>query len=431
MATNADEVDCAGSAALGTGRVVFINRFFYPDESATSQLLSDLAFHLAAEGMAVHVITGRQRYDDPQADLPAHEVLRGVEVHRVWSSRYGRARLATRALDYLSFYAGATIALLRVARRGDVLVAKTDPPLISVPTAVVARLKRARLVNWVQDLFPEVAMAYGMRAVRGPLGAMARWVRDRSFRGAAANVVLGEAMAARIQAAAVRGRVRIIPNWSDGEAIRPVAPVDNRLRDEWRLEERFVVGYSGNFGRVHDASAILAAAQALAGEPDIRLLMIGGGVQRERLETECRNMAVANVDFRPFQPRERLRESLGAADVHLVSLRSDMEGLVFPSKLYGVLAAGRPVIFLGARGGEIAHLLEDAGCGMGLAQDDAEGLVAAIRELAADPERCRDMGRRARELFEARYERQIALDRWRDLIDEVARGAELANAPPH
>ena len=425
MAAHAEEVERESGAVAGPRRVIFVNRYFHPDESATSQLLSDLAFHLAGEGMAVHVVAGRQRYDDPRARLPARERIGGVGVHRVWSTRFGRAHLATRAIDYLSFYAGVTAALLRLVRPGDVLVAKTDPPLVSVPAAAVARVKGAVMVNWVQDLFPEVATAYGIRAARGALGALIRRARDWSYREAGGNVALCESMARRLRRAGMRG-VRVIPNWSDGGAITPLAARDNPLRSAWDLADRFVVGYSGNLGRAHDAGTILGAAQALAGEPGVRFLMIGGGVERDRLAERCRALELDNVVFRAFQPRERLRESLGVADVHLVSLRADMEGLVFPSKLYGVLAAGRPVIFIGDTEGEIARLLREEGCGVAVAQNDAEALAQAVRALAADPARCAEMGRRARALFEARYERRIALQSWAELIAAVAAaGAEV------
>ena len=157
-------------------------------------MLSDLAFHLATQGEEVHVITSRQRYDDAAANLPAHKSVHGVQVQRVWTTRFGRASLPGRALDYLLFYLCASIALFRLAREGDVVIAMTDPPLISVPAALVARLRGAALVNWLQDIFPEVAERMGVRLARGVPGAAIRWLRGYSLRRASINVVLGERM---------------------------------------------------------------------------------------------------------------------------------------------------------------------------------------------------------------------------------------------
>ena len=148
-------------------RVLFINRYFYPDHSATSQMLTDLATDLQREGLDVTVITGRQLIDDARARLPARECIDGIDVHRVWSSRFGRTKLIGRAVDYLSFYASAGWRLARLTRRGDVVVAKTDPPLISVIAALVAKWRHAHLVNWLHDLFPEIAERLGIGLVRG------------------------------------------------------------------------------------------------------------------------------------------------------------------------------------------------------------------------------------------------------------------------
>src|SRR5437868_7207172 len=190
-------------------RVLFVNRFFHPDHSATSQMLSDLSFHLAERGWHVEVVTSRQRYDQAAAKLWSRETVRGVSVRRVWSTRFGRAFLPGRAIDYATFYASAFCALLRRATRHTTIVALTDPPLISVVAAFAAMLRRATLVNWTQDLFPEVAEALGMRALR-----VLRRARDWSLRRARVNVALGEAMAARLPRAAV------IHNWGDA-ALHP------------------------------------------------------------------------------------------------------------------------------------------------------------------------------------------------------------------
>jgi colanic acid biosynthesis glycosyl transferase WcaI len=154
-------------------RVIFVNRYFFPDHSATSRILSDLAFALAESGRAVCVVTSRQRYDDPQAQLPAEEKIRGVDIHRVSTARFGRSTLWGRGIDYLTFYAGAGRAIRSLARPGDIVVAKTDPPLLSVVAMRAARKAEARGINWLQDLYPEVAIELGVPFVKRP---PARWL---------------------------------------------------------------------------------------------------------------------------------------------------------------------------------------------------------------------------------------------------------------
>ena len=217
-------------------RLIFINRFFFPDHSATSQILSDLAFHLAGLGREVHVITSQQRYDDPHAVLPEDENIRGVHVHRVASTRFGRRTLLGRGTDYLSFYVSVHTALLALANPGDTVIAKTDPPLLSIISMQVAKRKGAYLVNWLQDLYPEVAVKLGVPYVDGPLGYGLRLLRDKSLKFAVMNVTVGEKMAARVrEIGAAAAPVRVIPNWTNDEEVIPVAFADNPLRATWGL----------------------------------------------------------------------------------------------------------------------------------------------------------------------------------------------------
>src|SRR5579863_2042833 len=179
-------------------RLIFANRYFFPDHSATSQILSDLAFDLAGAGREVHVITSRQIYDDAKADLPAHEIINDVQVHRVASTQFGRGALLGRSIDYVSFYRSVRRGLAALASQGDIVIAKTDPPLLSVVAMDPAHRNGARLVNWLQDIYPETAAVLGVPLMRGPLALSLKALRDRSLRQADATVVVGELMARRV-----------------------------------------------------------------------------------------------------------------------------------------------------------------------------------------------------------------------------------------
>ena len=361
-------------------------------------MLSDLAFHLAARGWEVKVITSRQRYDDAGAQLPRHEVERGVRITRIATTRFGRRFLPGRAIDYATFYWNAFRAIR--ASRDAIVVAMTDPPLLSV----VAALAAPRVVNWIQDLFPEVAEGLGMRGF-----GLLRRARDWSLRRAKANVVLGERMAERL--AKVDAVVQ--HNWAT-DGLTPIARDANRLRRDWNLGDRFVVGYSGNLGRAHEFATIIAAARAL---PSIDFLIIGGGAQLEAVKSETRDLA--NVQFRPYQPRELLSESLSAADVHLISLQPQLEGLIVPSKFYGVLAVARPAIFIGDRDGEVARAMNAHRCGFVVEPGDANGLIEAIRTLATDREASGAMGRAGRARYETAFAPSIALAAWEQILLEA------------
>jgi len=406
---------------MSRGRILFVNRFYYPDHSATAQILTDLAEALASRGWTVCVIASQLRYDDPASKLKARDSRAGVEIHRVPTTRFGRSGLAGRAIDYLSFYIMAFFATLAMARRGDTVVAKTDPPLLSVVMAVATGLRGVRLVNWLQDLYPEVAAELGVSVMRGPAGAVLRRLRNASLHRAILNVAIGERMSERLLAeGAPPAQVRVMHNWADDDAIRPVATSGLKLRNEWGLRDAFVIGYSGNLGRAHEADTVLGAARLLGEGANIVFLMIGNGRESERLEARVAADGLsACFQFRPYQPREQLSESLGVADIHWLSLRPELEGLIVPSKFYGIAAAGRAVIALSHHEGEIGRLVTREDCGVVIAPGDSVRMAEVIKVLAGDPARVAAMGIAARAMIDRDYGRRAAFDRWDRLFTEI------------
>jgi len=398
-------------------RIVFVNRYFYPDHSATSQILSDLAFRLSDAGYEVFVITSRQRYDDAMARLPAAEEIHRVQVRRVWTSSFGRDRMLGRAIDYLSFYLTAFIEMLWAANRQAILVAKTDPPLIGVLANWAARVRRASLIKWCQDLFPEVAREIGIKGMRGVGFSVLKRLRNASLRAAMQNVVLGDLMRDRLVNEGVDpAKITVIPNWASAEDLYPVAPEDNPLRAEWGLKGQFVVGYSGNLGRVHDEAAIIEAIDGCRNVPDMTFLFIGGGAKLGRVKNFVEKEAVSNVRFFGYQPRHQLAASLSVPDVHLVSLKPNLEGLIVPSKYYGVAAVARPVVFIGSTRGELARIITEHGCGIAVEGADHEGLVATLHHLRRDIKLRIEMGASGRRLFERRYDVNLAAEQWQRLL---------------
>ncbi len=386
-------------------------------------MVSDLAFHLAKSGHAVEVICSRQLYESAKAELPAEESIGGVRVHRAWSTRFGRGSLTGRAVDYLSFYLGALLELWKHTTKGTIVVAKTDPPLISVVAAAVVKFKSARLVNWLQDLFPEVAYAITGRSTGGP-GRFERLLvglRNWSLHKASCNVVLGRRMHQLLVDQGLPGeRIATIPNWSDAERVMPVEHESNPLRQEWGLADKFCVMYSGNLGRAHEFETILGAMVSLRHRADIHFLIVGGGAKLDQVKTQAASSGLQNVSFQPYQPDAKLAQSLSAGDAHLISLQPALEGLIVPSKFYGVLAAGRPSLFIGDLSGELAQIIGDTRVGYAVAVGDVSGLCQKIEFLADHRQASSQMGAVARELFIEKYQRRLALDRWETLLKTTA-----------
>jgi glycosyltransferase involved in cell wall biosynthesis len=398
-------------------KIVFVNRYFYPDQSATSQLLTDLASALADSGLDVHVVCSRQRYDDSSARLISKDFVGRVAVHRIWTSRFGRARLVGRAVDYATFYMSSGLALFRLLRRGDTVVAKTDPPLISIVAMLAAKFNGAHLINWLQDIFPEVASVLGANPLPRVLDSLLRRCRDLSLRSARTNVVLGERMRERLQFGGISAeRIRIVENWAELDPEQPKPASLSRLRSRLGLGDHFVVGYSGNLGRAHEFQTLIDAAEILQNDAAIVFLMIGGGVGMTQLNRAVVERGLKNFRFLPYQPRESLGDCLAAADVHWVSLLPSLEGLIVPSKFYGILAAARPVIFIGDPDGELSRVIRAAQCGSAVSAGDVRGLVRALGDLKVDPRRLEREGSNGYRRYCERYSARRAIKDWRLIV---------------
>lgn len=402
-------------------RVVFVNRFAPPDVSATAQLIGDLARQLT-HNFSVTIVAGDQDYlSAATRTQPLVNALPDdFTVVRLRASRFGRKHIAGRALDYLTFHFAALWWLLRNLRAGDVLVALTDPPLISVTAAIACKMRGAELINWVQDLFPEVALRLGQPKGLRLFAWALRAGRDWSLRRARANVAIGERMLEFLQQHGVQDtRLCLIPNWAHAEAGAGIAAAPNAMRKRLSLGDAFVVMYAGNLGRAHDAASILDAVELLRSSPSVVFLIVGDGHGNAWLRDQAQARGLENIRFEPYQPLALLGDVLAAGDLHLVTLRSELEGLIVPSKFYGIAAAARPIAFIGDTEGELARIVLRVECGFCVEQGQSKQLAEGILKLQANPAENARMGRNALGLLEQEYSRSQAIARWNALIASI------------
>jgi glycosyltransferase involved in cell wall biosynthesis len=397
-------------------RVLLFNQYFYPDASATSQLLAELTEDLS-EDHDIWVVCGRPSYN-PIAETASRGFLSRerfgkVRILRVWSTAFYRASFAGRILNYLTYLAGSAVAAF-AAPRPDVVVALTDPPQIGLVGALAARVRGAPFVLVVKDISPEAAVIAGK--LRNPLVIRAqRWVSDAILRAADRIVSIGRDMTRRLTSLGVpEDKIVLINDWTDGRLVRP-GP--SAFREEQGWGDAFVVMHSGNVGYARGLDTVLDAAEMLLPHDDIVIAIVGDGSRKAELVAEADRRGLHNVQFLPFQPKERLGELLTAADVHLVCHERGMSGYQVPSKIYGILAAGKPTIAAVEEGAEVTMILEEAGCGVRVEPDDAEALAKAILECRSLP--LDEMGAAARAAFEERFDRPRAVRRYRELLRSI------------
>jgi colanic acid biosynthesis glycosyl transferase WcaI len=376
---------------------VILSQVYIPDPAAVGQHMADAAAEIARRGHRVVVFTADRGYDDPEQRYPARETIDGVEVVRLPFSSLGKGSIALRLVGGMLFALQALVRGLFVDRI-DAVVVSTAPPMGPVSALLLSALRRAPIKFWVMDLNPDQLVA--LRVVE-PDSMVARGfdVLNRMvLRRASDVVVLDPQMARRVlNKRDVSDKLQVIPPWSH-EALATVEHENNPFRQQHGLEGKFVIMYSGNHSPSHPLSTILAAAERLTDEPDLVFLFVGGGLGK--LEVEASKSP--NVRSLPYQPLDRLTYSLSAADVHLVAMGPDMVGIVHPSKVYGAMAIGRPILLLGPPGGgPVGEVIDQHSIGWQVQHGDVDGAVGIIREmLNTDPAQLRRMGARARKVID-------------------------------
>jgi colanic acid biosynthesis glycosyl transferase WcaI len=387
-------------------------------------MLTDLAEDISRQGWDVTVLVARTAYSGGRGELPVEEWHNGVRIIRIRTTRFGRARILGRLADYLSFMAGAFVRLLRMPRH-HVVVAMSDPPFLLAPVLGAGTVRGFRTVYWAQDLYPQLAAKLGLLRERSApyrlLSSFARRLHARCD----LVVALGPRMLQELIAAgSPPPRTIVIENWADAEAITPVPKQENEFVASHGLEDKFVVLYSGNAGRAHTFESVLVAARQLRAEPDVVFLFIGGGSQLGELQQVVERERLTNVRFLEYLPRDQLRYSLSAASVSLVTENPEVTGLIVPSGTYGILASGRPILFVGNAESDVATIVRDFDCGIVVAPADSAGLVHAIRSLLNDPFEVARLGDNARRAVDLAYNRVSSVRRWvstmTGLVDPVA-----------
>lgn len=338
----------------------------------------------------------------------------GVEVIRLPAASFGKSSILIRLVGGISFVSQTVFRSFGIGRIDAILVS-TSPPLASLAALAISYLRRATIKYWVMDLNPDQAVALG--AVKN--GSIAvrgfNWLNRRILARARSVVVLDRFMAKRVIAKHdVSTKIFIIAPWAHEDHLEDVPRNANPFRKEHELDDKFVVMYSGNHSPANPLRTVLQAAERLQDDPRIVFVFVGGGSGKREVE-EARS---ANIRSLPYQPLERLRYSLAAADVHLVTMGADMVGIIHPCKAYGAMSVARPIVLVGPEECHITDILRGDEIGWSVLHGDVDGAVRLFRTLADESTvRMIERGRRAKQLVSQQFSKQALCEQFCDVIE--------------
>lgn len=394
--------------------LLIISQVYVPDPASVGQHMADAAAAMVRRGYRVIVLTSARGYDDPTIRYPRRETRDGVEVVRLPAASFGKRSLLVRLAGGFSFVSQVVARSFGI-RHIDVILVSTSPPLASLAALAISYLRGAPIKYWVMDLNPDQAIALG--AVEGgSIAVRAFNSLNRRILGRAQSVVVLDRFMAKMVSAKldVRKKMFIIAPWAHEDHLEDVARDDNPFRREHELDGKFVVMYSGNHSPANPLHTVLEAAVRLQDDPRIVFAFVGGGSGKKEVEAT----RSTNIRSLPYQPLERLRYSLAAADVHLVTMGADMVGIIHPCKVYGAMAIARPIVLVGPQECHIADILRADEVGWSVVHGDVDGAVLLFRELADESAaRMTDRGLRASEVVRRQFSKQLLCEQLCDVIE--------------
>ena len=399
-------------------RILFVEQFYYPDGWGGAELPLDLTIHMARAGYEVEVICGSDQYAPIEGELPPDPSLQGIRIRRIPALVPGNVHRG-KLLRQLWFYS-ALLPLLLLRRPADVFVTQTNPPAAVILVAAAARIWARPMVIIAMDIYPEILIAHGAMRSNSAMGATLARAFRWAYRSARRVVALGPVMSERLQIKGVHAdRIVEIPNWATGKP-GSISGTANRLRRDWQLEDKFVVLYSGNLGLAHEFDTLLRGVEQVhRALPSLRIVFIGRGNRLAEVRRRVRELGIEPiVRFSNLLPPERVPESIGMADVAVVTLRPAFEGLVVPSKLQGYMARGIPVLYIGPDS-DVGRFIERSSGGISVPCGDVERVAATLAELAANHGRRAMLGRSGREYYEAEFAKVHGLAKYESTIRSV------------
>lgn len=402
-----------------------ISEVYYPEDTGTGYYVTGVS-----QGLAwlfdVRVLCSQPTYAARGTVAPWTEIYRGVHIERCRATTFNKDVLILRLVNVLTISLSLFWkALLRI-RRHDVVLVVTNPPLLPFGIAAICRLRGARCILRADDVYPEIMTATGLASPGSLTVRSLSVLTKRLYRNVDRIVVLGRDMAqlAKKKMGDVAKQIAIIPIWADLELVRPSPRESNSLLHELDLVDKFVVQFAGNMGRAQGVENMLKAAQLLKAERDIHFLFIGAGAKRQWMEEEIRRQGLNNVTLLSQRPRSDQPVFLNGCDIAMVSLVSGMTGAAVPSRLYNIMAAGKPVLAIANLESELSQVVQEEQIGWSVLPDQPEKLAEIVLEAKSNRELLLRMGTRARHVAEAKYTPDRVINAYAELVSDVCGRAQ-------
>lgn len=401
---------------MNPNHIIFFTQLYYPDMTTTAIIMADLAEDLASYGLDVGVVCAQATYLINEQS-PKTEAHNGVGIKRVWTFLFNKNKNIGRILNSTSCFL-SMLPKLFYGNRNDLLVFNTNPALLPLLGFFTNKIRKQKYVILIHDLWPELPAQVGMISRNGLIYRLIDFVNILALRNASGIVVLSETMKHVIlrKVPEKRGKVHVLPNWADRNRIYPVPKENNEILKKTGLKDKKIVMYSGNIGRYQPMEVMIQAAGELKRRKDIAFVFAGDGGKKKEIERMAVSMNLDNVTFLPFQALDRLAESLSMANLSLVGIHPENEGVIMPSKLYGLLAIGKPIICVSDPESEVVGILRAADAGVHSSIDDSEELARKIEEVLDNETRAVEMGENGRRYFLEHFERKKITRKWRDLL---------------
>jgi glycosyltransferase involved in cell wall biosynthesis len=400
-----------------SNQVWVISELYYPEETSTGAFLTQTAEGLARR-FFVRVLCSQPTYGARGQRAPVNEVRNGVKVHRCWGATFNKDVLPLRLLNMFTIALSIMSNAVGRIQAGDCVLVVTNPPALPIVVALACFIRRAKCVLIIHDVYPDVLIATGALNSGSSLVGMIAWVMRVLYRRMASIVVLGRDMETLVRSKLPNGDDRIvtIPNWADLDLVKPLPRSENALLGQFGLANKFVIQYSGNIGRTHGIEYLVQCAEQMRDSQELQFLFIGFGGKKAWLKQVVEDRGLKNVTVLDYRLRSELQYSLNACDIAIISLVRGMAGVSVPSRIYNVMAAGKPIIAAADTVSELAQVIREEDIGWVVEPGNVEALKAAIVEAKGKPDRLVQMGLRARKAAEAKYSLEHANASYMNLV---------------